>query len=115
VGDGGRRLSTRLRTMREAERSGVDDAVTARFVAGRTFTRSGSGWTDARYRPGMRTLRIRAMSAAYFALLRARPGVASALALGDRVTVAIDGERAVIVDPTAPADLGADQVTSFLR
>ena len=115
MGDGGRRLSTRLRTMREAERSGVDDAVTARFVAGRTFTRSGTGWTDARYRPGMRTLRIRAMSAAYFALLRARPGVASALALGDRVTVAIDGERAVIVDPTAPADLGADQVTSFLR
>jgi len=115
MGDGGRRLSTRLRTMREAERSGVDDAVTARFVAGRTFTRSGSGWTDARYRPGMRTLRIRAMSAAYFALLRARPGVASALALGERVTVAIDGERAVIVDPSAPADLGADQVTNFLR
>lgn len=115
MGDGGRRLSARLRTMREAERTDTDDAMTSRFVAGRTFTRTGAGWTDSRYRPGMRTLRIRAMSAAYFALLRARPAIASALALGERVTVALDNERAVIIDPTAPADLGADQVTNFLR
>lgn len=115
MGDSGRRLSARLRTMREAERTDADDALTSRFVAGRTFTRSGAGWTDSRYRVGMRTLRLRAMSAAYFALLRARPDVASALALGDQVTVALDNERAIIVDPTAPADLGADQVTHFLR
>jgi Ca-activated chloride channel family protein len=115
MGDGGRRLSARLRTMREADRTEADDALTARFVAGRTFTRSGAGWTDSRFRTGMRTLRLRAMSAAYFALLRARPDLASALALGDTVTVTLDNDRAIIVDPTAPADLGADQVTNFLR
>ena len=115
MGDGGRRLSARLRTMREAERTDTDDALTSRFVAGRTFTRSGGGWTDSRYQAGMRTLRLRAMSAAYFALLRARPDLASALALGEQVTVTLDAQRAVVIDPTAPADVGADQVTAFLR
>jgi hypothetical protein len=114
MGDSGRRLSTRLRTMREAERAGSDEGLTARFVAGRTFTRSGAGWSDARYRSGMRVLRLRAMGVAYFAVLRARPELAAAFALGDAVTVALDAERAVIVDPSAP-DVSADEVARFLR
>jgi Ca-activated chloride channel family protein len=114
MGDGGRRLSARLRTMREAERAGSDEGLTARFVAGRTFTRSGAGWSDARYRSGMRVLRLRAMGVAYFAVLRARPELAAAFALGDAVTVALDAERAVIVDPSAP-DVSADEVARFLR
>jgi Ca-activated chloride channel family protein len=114
MGDGGRRLSARLRTMREAERAGSDEGLTARFVAGRTFTRTGAGWSDARYRSGMRVLRVRAMGAAYFAVLRARPELAAAFALGDAVTVALDAERAVIVDPSAP-EVSADEVARFLR
>jgi hypothetical protein len=62
----------------------------------------------------MRVLRLRAMGVAYFAVLRARPELAAAFALGDAVTVALDAERAVIVDPSAP-DVSADEVARFLR
>jgi Ca-activated chloride channel family protein len=114
MGDSGRRISARLREMREAERSEGSAEVTARFVAGRTFTRQGGGWIDERYRASMRVLRVRAMSPAYFALLRARPELGQPLSLGDRVTVAVDGTRAVVVDPAAP-DVGDAEVQAFLR
>jgi len=56
------------------------------------------------------------MSAAYFALLRATTRDSpAALALGERVTVALDNERPSSSTRPAPADLGADQVTNFLR
>jgi hypothetical protein len=54
------------------------------------------------------------MGVAYFAVLRARPELAAAFALGDAVTVALDAERAVSVDPSAP-DVSADEVARFLR
>jgi Ca-activated chloride channel family protein len=114
MGESGRRLSARLRDMREAERTDASGDVAARFVAGRTFTRQDGSWTDERFRPSMRVLRVRAMSPAYFALLRARPELARPLALGDRVTVALDGTRAVVVDPAAP-DVSDADVQAFLR
>ncbi|MCZ7678498.1 MAG: VIT domain-containing protein [Sandaracinaceae bacterium] len=113
TGERGRRLAHRLRSMREAER--VDAAPSAsRFVDGRAFQLVSGAWVDSRYRREMRTLRVRTASPAYFALLRARPALRRALALGARVTVAIDDRRAVVVEPSAPAELGEAEVQAFL-
>jgi hypothetical protein len=71
-------------------------------------------WVDADYRRSMRSLRIRAASEAWLELLRRRPALRRALALGNRVAVALDEHRAVIVDPGAPAGVTPEQVRSFL-
>jgi hypothetical protein len=61
----------------------------------------------------MRLVRVRYGSEAYFELLRARPELRSVLALGQRVTVALDGRRAVSIEP-AGATVSAADMRRFL-
>ncbi|HTD61538.1 MAG TPA: VIT domain-containing protein [Gemmatimonadaceae bacterium] len=55
---------------------------------GRTFWRQDSVWVDSRWRDGMRVVRVKPYSTAYFALLDAVPELKSAFAVGDAVRVA---------------------------
>jgi Ca-activated chloride channel family protein len=114
TGERGRRISEQLREMQGAER--VDDATSrgTRFAMGRAFTFQGDRFVDPQYRAGMRELRIRAMSRAYFALLAARPELRQAFAIGERVTVALDATRAIVIDPAAP-DVSEDDARRFLQ
>ena len=113
MGERGRRLATRLRSMREAER--VDQSASAeRFVAGRPFRLVSGMWVDSRYRRAMQTLSVRAASPGWIALLRERPDLRAIFALGDRVAVAIDDHRAILVDAGAPAGVTDAQVGAFL-
>ncbi|MBK8173445.1 MAG: VWA domain-containing protein [Sandaracinaceae bacterium] len=102
VGDAGRQLSAGLRDMRENELATDDVDTASRTVMGRAFSQSGGGWVDSNYRPGMTELHVRYGSRSYFALLRMRPALRSAAALGTRIVIAIDATRAVIIDDTAP-------------
>jgi len=111
-GESGRRLSRRLREMREAER--VEEGSTLRYVAGRTFRRIRGMWIDSRYRRSLRTLHVRAGTPGWTALLRERPDLRAILALGNRVAFAIDERRAIIVDTTAPEGVSDAQVSAFL-
>lgn len=110
-GESGRRLSSRLREMREAERS--EQSANLRVIGGRTYRLVNGMWVDARYRRSMRTMRVRTGTPAYFALVRVRPDVRSALALGQHVTVVLDHDRAVVVEESAPADVAADAMEEF--
>ncbi len=112
TGESGRRLSSRLREMRDAERSDEAGTSTVRAIDGRTFSLTAGRWVDERYQEGGRTLSIRSMSAAYFALLAAQPELRAAFALGDRVVVTLDGARTIIVTPDA-ADVSADEARRF--
>lgn len=112
TGEAGRRLSGRLRDMRDAERTDEAEGTTTRWALGRTFAWRGGGWIDPRYHEGMRELVVRAMSDAYFALLRARPDLREALSMGERVIVTLDDTRAVIVAPNA-GESSSDEVTRF--
>jgi Ca-activated chloride channel family protein len=113
AGEGGRNVSRRLREMREAERADAGGSRQSRFVQGRAFNEVGSAWVDSRYRRAMRLVRVRYGSEAYFELLRARPELRSVLALGQRVTVALDGRRAVSIEP-AGATVSAADMRRFL-
>jgi Ca-activated chloride channel family protein len=62
---------------------------------GRTFWRQDSVWVDSRWRDGMRVVRVKPYSTAYFALLDAVPELKSAFAVGDAVRVA---GRAVAIE-----------------
>lgn len=109
----GRDLSRRLRQMREAEQATA--AGNVRHVGGATLVRRDGRWVDSRYRAGLRELRVRYASPAYFTLLRGLPARArAAFAVGDRVVVVLPGGRAVIVSPDAPPGVSDDAVRRFL-
>jgi hypothetical protein len=114
TGERGRNIARRLRAMREAEQTASAAVSGSRFVDGRSFSLVSGMWVDSTYRRNMPTLRVRYGSEAYFALLRARPALRRALALGERVTVALPGGRAVIVDAGAPASVSEADVRRFL-
>lgn len=75
-----------------------------RSVGNRVFFERDGVWTDAAARDGMRTVRIKAFSAAYFKVLELVPELRETLALGDRVRVAGKG---VIIET---GDAGAEQL-----
>jgi Ca-activated chloride channel homolog len=60
----------------------------ARQAGDRTFWHRDSAWVDARWHDGMRVVRVKAYSDAYFALLQAVPDLRAAFAVDDRVRVA---------------------------
>lgn len=65
-----------------------------RRVHGRLFVKIGDVWTDAAHQDSLRVFEVAPFSEAYFQLVRALPGVAQYLRLGDEVLVA--GRRASI-------------------
>jgi Ca-activated chloride channel family protein len=68
--------------------SGNGGAGTVRRVAARLFVQRDGVWVDAGYREGMRIVKIKAFSAAYFAVIDRLPELRPALAVGDRAIIA---------------------------
>ncbi len=82
---------------------GVGEIV--RFVGARTFVNASGVWIDTAFDPeGMTTTPVAFLSPDYFALLQARPELASAFALGERVIAFADG----VVYEVVPADMAVD-------
>jgi Ca-activated chloride channel family protein len=114
TGERGRRISEELREMENAERA--DDATSrgTRFVMGRAFQYRDGGYVDPNFRSTMRVIHIRALSRAYFAILARRPELRQAFAVGERVTVALDATRAIVIEPSAP-DVSESDATRFVE
>jgi hypothetical protein len=113
TGEAGRRISMVLRDLREAERVNPS-AGGARFVAGRSFVLAQGIWQEDGLTVGAaRVLRVRPMSRGYFALLRLRPALREALALGS-VRLRLDTDRVLEVSDAAP-DTAESAVEAFLR
>jgi Ca-activated chloride channel family protein len=113
TGEEGRRLSTSLRTLREAER--VDTlAGDTRYVAGRALVQRGASWQEEGLTAVGRVLQVRSLGRGYFALLRARPELRELLALGQRVRFRLDGGRIIDVAPDH-TDVSDTDVEAFLR
>ena len=94
-----------------AEGVAGDRAGVARHVGDRTFVLRDSAWTDTRYHPGLRLVRVQAYSPAYFALVQAVPDLRSAFAIGERVLVA-GREVAVEVSPVGVTQLSDSDVAA---
>src|SRR5581483_9570229 len=74
-------------------------------AGGRTFWKKDSVWVDSRWHDGMRVVKVKPYSAAYFALLNAVPDLRTAFSVGDAVRVA---GRAVAIEVAGD---GADKLT----
>ena len=114
TGERGRRISETLREMEDAERVDQGASRGTRFALGRAFTFESNRYVDPSYRSTMRVIHVRALSRAYFAILARRPDLRQAFAIGERVTVAIDATRAIVIEPDAP-DVSEADATRFLE
>jgi Ca-activated chloride channel family protein len=93
--------------------------TTVRRVATRTFILSNAMWTDSRYAPTTRTVRVKAYSAAYFALLErieelrapfalmGKEGTPGVIVAGRTVAVAVAADGAETLDARAMSSIEA--------
>lgn len=76
-----------------------------RTVGSRSFVLQQGKWVDTRFDADkIKPLRVAFLSKEYFALAAARPDVAAALAIGERVIVVVDGQAYQVVGQTEQAD-----------
>lgn len=83
--------------LKKAESQSDAGSLRTRFVDGRLFVFQGGVWRQDGV-TGAPAVRVKSMSAAYFALLKARPEVRGYLALGQRVILKV-GRKVVEVGP----------------
>jgi Ca-activated chloride channel family protein len=95
LGNAGRVMSEQIRDMRESDRT--QTGALTRYVAGRLFLRQGERWIEDGAANAARTLEIKYLSDAYFALLRLCPDLREALSLGQDVTFKVGTDAAVVV------------------
>ncbi len=106
--------SKALRKMKDEELgTRVTDPV--RQASGRTFIYRAGGWVDSDALAGTaKQLKVKYLSDAYFALLKARPELKAALALSDRLVILVGKDKSVVIDPDG-GETKADAVTAFLK
>lgn len=107
-------VSKALKKMKESnEGARVDEPV--RTASGRTFIFRNGGWIDSDALGGTaKQLKVKYLSDAYFALLKARPELKAALALSDRLVIVIGKDKSVVIDPAA-GETKPEAVTAFLK
>ena len=101
-----------LRKMKEANKVDKDSRTSVRYVKGRTFEMSGGRWVDRSYREGMKTLKIRYLSQAYFDVLQEFAELAEYMALGDKVTVVKSGV-AIVIDANGQETITKSQLEAL--
>jgi Ca-activated chloride channel family protein len=113
-GKDGIAVSKALRKMKEQTEGGkVNEPV--RSASGRTFIFRNGGWIDTEAVSGTpKQLKVKYLSDAYFALLKARPDLKAALALSDRLVIVVGKDKSVVIDP-AEGEAKANAVTAFLK
>ncbi len=113
-GAGGIAASKAVRKMKEEVVAGkVSDPV--RTLGGRTFVYRGGGWVDTEALSGTpRQLKVKYLSDAYFALIKARPELKAAFALSDHLVIVVGKGASVVIEPEA-GETKADAVTAFLK
>jgi Ca-activated chloride channel family protein len=86
-----------------------------RVAGGRTYIFRAGGWIDSEAVGGTpKTLKVKYLSEAYFALLRARPELRAGLALGNRVVVLVGPGKSIVIAPSEGEEK-ADKVDAFLK
>ncbi len=113
-GKAGIAVSKKMKAMKEEERAASADEP-VRVASGRTFVWRKGAWVDSEAVGNAgKQLEVKYLSPAYFALLKARPDLKAALALGDRVVVVVGSGRTIAVTPDGGEEK-EDRLLSFLR
>jgi len=92
----------------------MSQTLESRYIDERLFQFSEGYWIDGKFKKGMKEVKIKYLSDAYFSLLKAYPEVSKFLSLGERVLVVING-KAVIIGDEGQSDLTFVQVRALLQ
>jgi Ca-activated chloride channel homolog len=98
----------------EGDSANEDDAAGIRYVAGQAFKYRSGVWTDLKFKPGMRVLKIKYLSKAYFELIKRSPKLKRIFGLGNQVTVVVGGNRAITVGPDGKETIGEKELKEYL-
>jgi len=89
-------LSESIREYRRRDKD-VGDSSVVRHIGGRLFTLIGGRWVDSKYKKEMKTIKVAFADEAYFKLLEKHPDLKPCFALGERVTIVLDDQTAIVV------------------
>lgn len=90
-------------------------ATTVQSALGRAFTFVNGFYVDEKCKPADKTLEVRAFSDAYFQVLKLRPELKSALALGEQVKVSVGAGRTLVVSTTGPEKVDQAALAAFVK
>lgn len=86
-----------------------------RVAGGRTYIFRAGGWIDSEALTGTpKTLKVKYLSEAYFGLLRLKPDLKAALALGNRVVVLVASGKSIVIAPNEGEEK-TEKVEAFLK
>jgi Ca-activated chloride channel family protein len=107
-------VSREMKKMKE-QQFAPNASQPVRTAGGRTYLWRDGGWIDseAAESPGQQ-LKVKYLSAAYFALLKERPDLKAGLSLGNRVVLVVAKGKSVVIAPNEGEE-SADKVVSFLK
>ena len=95
-------LSQTMREWKDADREGgagmTRVQTTLKRVGDKTFVQIHGVFVDTEYKDGLKELKLKWGSDAYFAALRALPKIKDYLSLGERVIVVIEGKALIVGD-----------------
>lgn len=107
-------VAKKVRSMKDAVVA-EKESEPVRVASGRTFLFRLGGWIDSEAVNGTaKQLKVKYLSDAYFAILKARPELKAALALGSRVVVVVGKDKSLVIAPD-DGETKADKVTDFLK
>jgi Ca-activated chloride channel family protein len=90
------------------------DAVKSCRAAGRTCRQVGGGWVDEGFSSKMKTVTVKALSAAYFRLLEKHPTLQEVFRLGTRVVWVTPSGTALVIDPDSGKEKLSDKTIDRL-
>ncbi|MBL8917612.1 MAG: VWA domain-containing protein [Myxococcaceae bacterium] len=107
-------VAKKVRSMKD-EMVATKETEPVRVASGRTFLFRMGGWIDSEAVSGTsKQLKVKYLSEAYFAILKAKPELKAALALGNRVVVVVGKDKSLVISPDEGETKG-DKVTDFLK
>lgn len=113
--DSGRQaVETSLATeeLKRAETEGESGSIGTRYVDGQLFVLKSGAWQQDGVHADRKALKIKYMSDAYFALLKARPDLRSRLSLGKNVTLKV-GRKTVVIGSSGIEKLDAKTIARW--
>ncbi len=110
VGQQAVETSIQMQDYKQKATVGSDQQAASKRAANRTFVRQGEVWSDQSIEKRDVVLEIKSFSAAYFELLRLRPDLKEALALGDQVEVRLNATSVLKIGPAGKETLAEKDV-----
>ncbi|MBL8933026.1 MAG: trypsin, partial [Archangium sp.] len=107
-------VAKKVRSMKD-EMVANKESEPVRVASGRTFLFRMGGWIDSEAVNGTpKQLKVKYLSDAYFAILKAKPELKAALSLGNRVVIVVGKDKSLVIAPE-DGETKADKVSDFLK